>query len=203
MDPKMLEEYLHLPYTTTLKRDEDGDVVARISELRGCVAHGADEVEALQNLKSMMTLWIESALEDGREIPRPTAEDEPVASGKWLQRTSRSIHSACIKAAAEEGVSLNQWVLIVLSKELGFKSGRSVGQTEVVQLLVDPSTSTIRQTLSLVAISKSWQVNSPEQGQPSDLDFITNWAGKIPLHFTEIGTASSDQDKHGKHQGWN
>jgi antitoxin HicB len=113
-----LENYLSLPYTTVLKRDDDGEFVATVKELKGCIAHGATEVAALKALESMKVLWIESCLADGDNVPLPE-DDEDLPSGKWLQRVPRSLHAALAKAAAEEDVSLNQFVVSVLATEVG------------------------------------------------------------------------------------
>ncbi len=47
------------PYLVTLQLDEEQDVIARIPELPGCTAHGADVEEALRYLKEVMDLWLE------------------------------------------------------------------------------------------------------------------------------------------------
>ena len=43
-----LEDYLNLPYTVVLRRDEQGEHVARIDELAGLSAHGRTPQEALE-----------------------------------------------------------------------------------------------------------------------------------------------------------
>ncbi|MDQ3171351.1 MAG: type II toxin-antitoxin system HicB family antitoxin [Acidobacteriota bacterium] len=63
--------YLSLPYATVLRRDEDGDVVATIAELDGCVAHGSDHAEALANLRDAQAAWVEAAIEAAQDIPLP------------------------------------------------------------------------------------------------------------------------------------
>ena len=111
---KELNYYLSLPYTTVLKKDEEGDIVAHIEELDGCVSHGADEVEAITNLKSMQTAWIEACIESGREVPEPEPE-EALPSGKYLQRLPRSLHQRLIRLAKREGVSLNALTTALLT----------------------------------------------------------------------------------------
>src|SRR5580658_7339984 len=86
-----LTHYMNLPYTKILRPDEDGDVVARIQELPGCSAHGEDEKEALANLDEAQRLWLQDCLEAGDAIPEP-AKEEPLPSGKWVQRVPRSLH---------------------------------------------------------------------------------------------------------------
>ena len=61
---KDIAYYLSLPYATVLRRDEDGDIVARIEELPGCVAHGKSGGGggAIENLSSMQRLWLEECI---------------------------------------------------------------------------------------------------------------------------------------------
>src|ERR1017187_8753252 len=114
---KDLVYYLSLPYTTVLRRDEEGDVIARIEELPGCISHGKDEAEALNNVAEMKRLWLEDALAAGEDIPEPQ-EEEPLPSGKWVQRVPRSLHRKLVQKAKRENVSLNQLVTSMLSEAL-------------------------------------------------------------------------------------
>jgi predicted RNase H-like HicB family nuclease len=63
--------YLALPYTKSLRPDQDGDLVARIRELPGCSAHGQGEQEALANLEEAQRLWLEDCLNAGHPVPEP------------------------------------------------------------------------------------------------------------------------------------
>ena len=71
---KNVAHYMTLPYTTVLRRDEDDDVIARVEELPGCVAHGSDEAEAIGNLREMQKLWLEDCVETGQVVPVPAPE---------------------------------------------------------------------------------------------------------------------------------
>lgn len=115
---KDISYYQALPYATILRRDEDGYIIAQIVELQGCVAHGKDEVEALSNLADMKRLWLEDAMTAGDSIPEPQPE-EPLPSGKWVQRVPRSLHHKLTKMALQEGVSLNQLVTAMLAECFG------------------------------------------------------------------------------------
>jgi antitoxin HicB len=103
-----------LPYTTILKKDDEGDVVARVVELPGCIAHGKNQIEATASLNSMFRLWIEDALESGDPIPEP--EPESLPSGKWVQRVPKTLHRDLAQMAEREDVSLNQLVTAILSQ---------------------------------------------------------------------------------------
>jgi predicted RNase H-like HicB family nuclease len=51
--------------------DEDGVFVAEVPELPGCMADGRTYEEAIKNTLTVIREWIETAMELGREIPKP------------------------------------------------------------------------------------------------------------------------------------
>lgn len=51
--------------------NEDQSFIAEAPELHGCIAHGATHQEALANVKDAIALWIDTAVESGRDIPQP------------------------------------------------------------------------------------------------------------------------------------
>ncbi len=118
VETKCLKYYLDLPYTEVLRRDDEGDFVAKVEELQGCVAHGGTRQDALDSLEKMKKLWLEDALENGGRIPEPVAE-EVLPSGKWVQRVPRSLHRKLVSLAKRENTSLNQLVVSILSTHVG------------------------------------------------------------------------------------
>jgi predicted RNase H-like HicB family nuclease len=54
--------------------NEDSCFIAEVPELRGCMAHGNRQEDALKEIQSAIDLWIETALEDGIQIPEPKGE---------------------------------------------------------------------------------------------------------------------------------
>jgi predicted RNase H-like HicB family nuclease len=50
---------------------DDEAFIAQVIELPGCVADGASQEEALNNVDATIDEWIETAKELGREIPEP------------------------------------------------------------------------------------------------------------------------------------
>ena len=129
---EVLEGLLKRPYTMILRRDEDGDVIAQVKEFEGCVADGADEAEALRNLREVMALWIGSRLDSALPIPAPDDEQD-LPSGKWLQRVPRALHRDLIALADSDGTSLNQLVTSILSVEIGRREGRGRANIHSVQ----------------------------------------------------------------------
>ncbi|MFH0784213.1 MAG: type II toxin-antitoxin system HicB family antitoxin [Pseudomonadota bacterium] len=51
--------------------NEDQTFIAEAPELPGCIAHGSSHQEALANVKDAMSLWLDTAVELGRNIPQP------------------------------------------------------------------------------------------------------------------------------------
>ncbi len=127
-------EYLRsLPYAITLRKDEEGDWVARIAELPGCTAHGSTQGEALKNLEEVTDLWLEDALMSGAAIPPPQIA-ECLPSGKWLQRVPRSLHKKLAELAEREDVSLNQLVTSILSEAIGGRNGIRRGNLDPIMV---------------------------------------------------------------------
>ena len=52
-------------------RDEDKIFVAEVPELKGCMAHGKTQTEAVKNINQAIELWLETAIEFGDKIPSP------------------------------------------------------------------------------------------------------------------------------------
>ncbi len=51
--------------------DEDDTYIAEVPELPGCIADGSSYKEALDNTEIIIHEWIETAKEQGRNIPQP------------------------------------------------------------------------------------------------------------------------------------
>lgn len=72
--------YRSLPYVIELipDLDNEGEWYARIPRLRGCIADGSNQAEALQAWEIVKRLWIEVALEHGDEVPEPLPQPESI-----------------------------------------------------------------------------------------------------------------------------
>ena len=51
--------------------EEDGAYLAEVPELPGCMADGETPAKALHNVEVVISEWLETATELGREIPEP------------------------------------------------------------------------------------------------------------------------------------
>jgi predicted RNase H-like HicB family nuclease len=109
-----LEYYLNLQYPVTLYPDQEGGYVAQIKDLPGCLTQGETLDETIANIQEARELWIETAYEAGDEIPLPSTDD--TYSGKLLLRMPKSLHRRLAQKADGENVSLNQYIVSVLSR---------------------------------------------------------------------------------------
>jgi predicted RNase H-like HicB family nuclease len=60
--------------------NDDDCFVAEVPELPGCMAHGTTHEEALKNAQEAMVLWIDTAREHGRPIPKPQGRSVTLSS---------------------------------------------------------------------------------------------------------------------------
>ncbi|WP_406678093.1 toxin-antitoxin system HicB family antitoxin [Neomoorella carbonis] len=120
MGDKTLDYYLNLNYEVSLRRlteEEGGGWLASIPLLPGCMSDGETPGEALANLEDAKRGWIETALMLQRDIPEPDNTEK--YSGKFTVRLPKSLHRALAAKAQEDGVSLNQMAIYLLSLGLG------------------------------------------------------------------------------------
>ena len=111
---KTIDYYLKLPYKLEIVPDiDEGGFVARYPELPGCITVG-DTLEAVvKNLNDAKIEWITAALEDGNTIPEPSTYDD--YSGQFKLRLPKSLHKLLADQSKEEGVSMNQYCVYLLS----------------------------------------------------------------------------------------
>ena len=89
--------------------------VAEIKDLNGCLTQGETIEESVTNINEARELWLETAYEYGDEIPLPSSE----YSGKLMLRMPKGLHHRLAILAKSEGVSLNQYLLFLLSSATG------------------------------------------------------------------------------------
>ena len=100
--------------------NDDKGFVALASDLPGCSAFGQTQQEALEELQDAIHAWIEAAHAAGNPIPQPSAQAiDHRHSGKVLLRMPRALHAQLARAAEQEGVSLNQYIVYLLSSAPG------------------------------------------------------------------------------------
>lgn len=120
MSENRIEEYLRLPYTIEVFRDNDEENpgwVARVAELPGCMTQGDTFEELGEMIEDAMRGWIETAMADGIDIPLPRPDEN--YSGKFIVRVPKSLHRELVDIAKRENVSLNMFVSTALGKSVG------------------------------------------------------------------------------------
>lgn len=111
---KTVEEYMQLPYKLELIPDEDeGGFVASYPDLPGCLSCGETAEAALSNAVDAQRAWIEAAMEEGIAIPEPSTLDD--YSGQFKLRIPKSLHRTLVERSRQEGISMNQYCLYLLS----------------------------------------------------------------------------------------
>ncbi|MGK7903609.1 MAG: type II toxin-antitoxin system HicB family antitoxin [Hormoscilla sp.] len=114
LERKPLDYYLKLNYPITVYPDmEEGGYVAEIKDLPGCLTQGDTLEETVNNIAEARQLWIETVYDSGRDIPLPSTETD--YSGKLLLQMPKSLHRRLAETSSREGVSLNQYILFLLS----------------------------------------------------------------------------------------
>lgn len=123
---KTVEEYMKLPYTIVITPDDESYFV-KVKELEGCMSVGDTKAEALEMIDDAMRGWLEIALDDGLEIPLPETLREDKHSGKFALRMTKSLHRKLAEGAEQEGVSINQYMVGLLTE--------NNAQQEILRLL--------------------------------------------------------------------
>ncbi len=110
---KDLDFYKKLEYPFRVDPDPEGGFVASIPDLPGCYSFGETKQEAIEKLDESKDVWLESYYEMHGEAPEPGKEIE--FSGRFLLRMPKYLHKKLHEAAKLEGVSLNQYVVYLLT----------------------------------------------------------------------------------------
>jgi len=109
-----LEYYLGLQYPVRLIAEREGGYTALVPDLEGCMTQGETLEEAAAMAEDARRGWIEVEYERGNDIPLPSYAEEH--SGKFNVRIPRSLHRSLAIAAEDEGISLNQYVVMLLAR---------------------------------------------------------------------------------------
>jgi predicted RNase H-like HicB family nuclease len=97
--------------------DPKGGFSAELLEFPGCFAEGETANEAYANLEKSASSWIEVALSQGQDIPRPSANYG--YSGRLVLRLPRELHRLASQKANRDGVSLNQCFVTAIASWVG------------------------------------------------------------------------------------
>lgn len=110
------QELLEKPYSRIVI-PSDGGFHAEIMEFPGCFAQGDSPEAAYRNLESSAVAWIESCIELDQTIPEPFSNLG--FGGKIALRLPKSLHREASRMAAQDGVSLNQFLVSAIAYRVG------------------------------------------------------------------------------------
>jgi predicted HicB family RNase H-like nuclease len=102
----------HYSYRVTWSAEDD-EFVAACLELPSLSWLAPTQVEAIQGLVAVVTDVLADMAEQGENIPTPLAER--TYSGTFNVRLGEGLHRDLVIHAAEDGLSLNQYVVKKLS----------------------------------------------------------------------------------------
>ena len=112
---KTIEEYMRLKYRMELIPDEaEGGYTVRYPDLPGCLSCADTLEDAVRNAEDARREWFAAAMEEGIEIPEPS--DAGDYSGQFKLRIPKSLHRDLAEHSREEGISMNQYCLYLLTK---------------------------------------------------------------------------------------
>ncbi|MGB3296383.1 MAG: type II toxin-antitoxin system HicB family antitoxin [Phormidesmis sp.] len=115
---KPLSFYMNLHYPVALYPEEDGGFTVAVMDLPGCVSQGKTVEEAVEAIAPARNHWLKTAYEHGDLIPLPSTK--ATYSGKTLLNMPPSLHRRLADGARREGVSLNQYIVTLLSQQNAF-----------------------------------------------------------------------------------
>jgi predicted RNase H-like HicB family nuclease len=64
-----------MKYRVLIEQDEDGVFVAEVPSLPGCISQGRTRVEATENIKEAIALYLDSLTAHNEPVPPPITEE--------------------------------------------------------------------------------------------------------------------------------
>ena len=169
-------------YTITIRKEEDdGEIlyVGRVAEFPNISAYEASfeaarelVIDSIQTLKT-----ISDEAHSDFPLPYPAPSDE--FSGRVTLRLSRTLHAKVSRLAAEEDVSVNQYLVTAVATYVGEVDGISKTVTAAVNFLGQVVTNAVS---SAVSVWRSTNFVLNEVVTPSYLSPATMLGGK-PMHY--------------------
>ena len=117
---KDLKYYMGLEYKIVVIEDkEEGGYALSCPDLKGCITCADTIDEGMKMIEDAKMCWFEACLEDGITIPEPSNIDD--YSGQFKIRMPKSLHKSLSEHSKEEGVSMNQYCVHLLSNHPRYK----------------------------------------------------------------------------------
>ena len=106
--------YMSLNYRIEVLKAEEGEgYVLHCPELRGCITCAETLEHGFEMIEDAKKCWFTACIEDGIPIPEPRHLDD--YSGQFKLRMPKSLHKTLMELAKQEGISMNQYCLYLLS----------------------------------------------------------------------------------------
>jgi len=111
---KDINYYMKLNYKIEIIRDRDeGGFALSYPELKGCITCADSIEEGIIMLEDAKKAWLETCINDKIHIPEPNNIDD--YSGQFKLRLPKSLHKTLAERSRQEGISMNQYCLYLLS----------------------------------------------------------------------------------------
>lgn len=110
-----VNDYMKKKYKFELIEDTDeGGYGISFPDLPGCVSFGETIEDAIKNGEDARREWFYAMLEEGKKMPEPFSAEE--YSGQFRLRMPKSLHKHLAERSKEEGISMNQYCIYILSQ---------------------------------------------------------------------------------------
>lgn len=115
---KSIDYYMKLDYKIEIVPDnEEGGYALSYPELPGCMTCADNISDGIKMLEDAKKSWLEACIEDRIEIPEPLNIDD--YSGQFKLRMPKSLHKELAMRSKQEGISMNQYCVYLLSHNIG------------------------------------------------------------------------------------
>lgn len=123
MRMKKIEDFIALPYKMEIVKDlDEGGYVVSFPDLPGCLTVGETIEEAIKNAEDAKRAWLEAAIEEQIEISIP--ENKEKYSGQFKLRIPKSLHRILAEQSKREGISMNQYCVYLLSRNIALSTNK-------------------------------------------------------------------------------
>ena len=113
-----LDYYMRLNYRIeVIKNEEDEGYTLYCPELRGCITSAISIEKGVSMIEDAKKCWFEACIEDNVQIPLPNELEK--YSGQFKLRIPKSLHRLLAEKSRQEGVSMNQYCVYILSNSVG------------------------------------------------------------------------------------
>lgn len=111
---KNLDYYMSLNYKIeVLKAEENNGFVLHCPELSGCITYADTIQKGFEMIEDAKRCWFEACIEDDITIPEPNNLSD--YSGQVKLRIPKSLHKTLVERSKQEGISMNQYCVYLLS----------------------------------------------------------------------------------------